>query len=167
MQTTIARLELGGTTAVRGPMPALTGGSERSSAFGSRPRSPPHDLPAKRRKLFGAEVLITMGPFPHSLLSPLDLLMSVLKPALPTFIFSKSFFVILDPVHPYHLRITMESTEDQKSFLAMWGTGGRTIGMRASSGDGVMLDGNDSISSRSSRPFTAQSGAYGRDARSG
>ncbi|KAJ7934083.1 hypothetical protein B0H13DRAFT_1855558 [Mycena leptocephala] len=70
MQTTIARLEFGGTTAVRAPMPAITGCSERSSAFASRPRSPPHDLPAKRRKLFGMEVFITMGPFPHSLLSP-------------------------------------------------------------------------------------------------
>ncbi|KAJ7791165.1 hypothetical protein B0H14DRAFT_3500879 [Mycena olivaceomarginata] len=167
MQTTIARLELGGTTVVRAPMPAITGCSERSSAFASRPRSPPHDLPAKRRKLFGMEVFITMGPFPHSLLSPVDLFMSVLKPALPTFVFSKPFFVILDPVHPYHLHITMESAEDQKSLLAMWGTGGRTIGMRASNGDGVMLDGNDSISSRSSRPFTAQNGPYGRDARSG
>ncbi|KAJ6528875.1 hypothetical protein B0H19DRAFT_1083216 [Mycena capillaripes] len=80
-------------------------------------------------------------------------------------IFTKPFFVMVDPVHPYHLCIALDSAQDMRSLLAMWNTGLRTIGMKESNGDVFDLSANDSISAahaRSSHPLGTQTGAYAR-----
>ncbi|KAJ7846814.1 hypothetical protein B0H13DRAFT_1907562 [Mycena leptocephala] len=132
--TTLVRLELGGSAppapkTARKLAPTSTSDYSGIRPAHSRARSPARDLPAKRAKLQG---FLTMGPFPRSNLDPHDLFMSVLTPALPTFIFTAPFSVILHPVHPYHLRVTLDFTQDMKTLLTMWNTGSRTIGMKAS-----------------------------------
>ncbi|KAJ7867484.1 hypothetical protein B0H14DRAFT_3441698 [Mycena olivaceomarginata] len=101
-----------------------------------RSRSPTLDPPSKRRKFHEGGGFLTVGPFPASQLSPTDLFVSLIDRALPTFHFTDSYSVTLDPVFPYHLRVTLKSAVDVQSLLKAWGTGARTVGMEEMNSDG-------------------------------
>ncbi|KAJ7166621.1 hypothetical protein C8R46DRAFT_1219029 [Mycena filopes] len=158
IQDTLVRLELEGGTAPRhAPRERIT------STSVVRSHSPTPDLPSKRQKGPVPEAYITVGPIAASPLPPLELFESIIS-ALPTFLFTKPFQVVLDPVHPYHLRVAFNSAQDMTSLLAKWNTGKRDMGMVQSDGDGVDFSPrSDSISGvRTQHPRITQNHAFAR-----
>ncbi|KAF7365951.1 hypothetical protein MVEN_00470500 [Mycena venus] len=137
LQDTITRLELGNpapplripirSLGRRGGEQPLTSSTSNTHLSRHRSRSPPMGTSvAKRPKVQG---FLTMGPLPSSPLSPRDFFKSLIAESLPTFNLS-TYEAILDPVYPYHLRITLDSSIDVKALISMWETGSRTIRMQ-------------------------------------
>ncbi|KAJ7177706.1 hypothetical protein C8R46DRAFT_1029308 [Mycena filopes] len=158
IQNTLVRLELEGATAPRhAPRERIT------STSVVRNHSPTPDLPSKRQKGPVPEAYITVGPIAASPLPPLELFESIIS-ALPTFLFTKPFQVVLDPVHAYHLRVAFNSAQDMTSLLVKWNTGKRDMGMVQSDGDGVDFSPrSDSISGvRTQHPRITQNHAFAR-----
>ncbi|KAJ7247942.1 hypothetical protein C8J57DRAFT_1240458 [Mycena rebaudengoi] len=155
MQRTIARLELGSAAplrlpprapdhrlpAARSPSTAPVYRSRSPPALPSRApdhrlltdcsRSPPSQPPSKRTRLADMKAILTMGHLEASNLPPRELFTSLVSGALPSFDLTTVSHVILDPVYPYHLRVTLRSSFDVDNLIAMWDTGSRTTKMRA------------------------------------
>ncbi|KAJ7279700.1 hypothetical protein C8J57DRAFT_1570735 [Mycena rebaudengoi] len=96
-----------------------------------RSRSPAGQPPSKRSRLADIDGTLTMGPLESSNLSPRELLTSLVSGALPSFDLATVSHVMLDPVYPYHLRVTLPSSFAVDNLIAMWNTGSRTTRMRA------------------------------------
>ncbi|KAJ7899642.1 hypothetical protein B0H13DRAFT_2518859 [Mycena leptocephala] len=131
------------------------------------PRPPP---PPKRRKFHESGGFLTVGPFPASKLSPTDLFVSLINGALPTFHFTDSYSVTLDPVFAYHLRVTLKAAADVQSLLKAWGTGARTVGMQEINSDGsndpkphIKRDSQPSASYRGDKSYRGHGSAPGRN----
>ena len=77
-----------------------------------------------------------MGPMGHSTLAPQQLFEQHIVNTLPTFSVSTPYVVHLDPLFPYHLRITLPSVADAMALVAAWGTGFHTVGMKLIDLDG-------------------------------
>ncbi|KAJ7939530.1 hypothetical protein B0H13DRAFT_2300808 [Mycena leptocephala] len=134
-----------------------------------RSRSPTLDPPSKRRKFHEGGGFLTVGPFPASQLSPTDLFVSLVDGALPTFRFTDLYSVTLDPVFPYHLRVTLKSAVDVQSLLKAWGTGARTVGMEEMNSNGsnepkplTKRDSQPSASYRGSKSHRGHNSVHGR-----
>ncbi|KAJ7207723.1 hypothetical protein C8J57DRAFT_1613150 [Mycena rebaudengoi] len=155
MQRTIARLDLGSAAPLRLPARAsdhrIPSAATSSTAPPFHPRSPPalpfrapeHRLPiersrspagqppSKRSRLADIEGTLTMGPLESSNLSPRELFTSLVSGALPSFDLATVSLVMLDPVYPCHLRVTLPSSFAVDNLIAVWNTGSRTTRMRA------------------------------------
>ncbi|KAJ7930346.1 hypothetical protein B0H13DRAFT_2309584 [Mycena leptocephala] len=143
LQAQLTRLELNTPAPLRSSSdsshskaPDLPSVRTRHSFPVLRSRSPTLDPPSKRRKFHEGGGFLTVGLFPASQLSPTNLFVSLIDGALPTFHFTDSYSVTLDPVFPYHLRVTLKSAVDVQSLLKAWGTGARTVGMEEMNSDG-------------------------------
>ncbi|KAJ6533835.1 hypothetical protein B0H10DRAFT_2204681 [Mycena sp. CBHHK59/15] len=142
----------------------------RHSLPALRSRSPTLDLPSKRRKFHESGGFLTVGPFPASQLSLTDLFVSLIDGTLPTFHFTDSYSVSLDPVFPYHLRVTLKAAADVQSLLKAWGTGARTVGMQEMNSDGSndpkphnKRDPQPSASYRGGKSYRGHGSAHGRN----
>ncbi|KAJ7895795.1 hypothetical protein B0H13DRAFT_1885406 [Mycena leptocephala] len=131
--TTLVRLELGGSAPPAPKTARKLAPTSTSDYSGIRPA---HSGPAlrpvtSRRNAQSCKGFSQWVPFHGRIWIPRPLYVCS-HPGLPTFIFTAPFSVILHPVHPYHLRVTLDFTQDMKTLLTMWNTGSRTIGMKAS-----------------------------------
>ncbi|KAJ7938833.1 hypothetical protein B0H13DRAFT_1851412 [Mycena leptocephala] len=111
----------------RSPAPGIRSPAPRIRSPAPRSRSPAiGGSMAKRPKILG---FLTIGPLSNSPLLPRDFFKSLITESLPTFNLS-SYDAILNPDYKYHLRVTLDSSNDMKMLIAMWETGSRTIKMR-------------------------------------
>ncbi|KAJ6623892.1 hypothetical protein B0H10DRAFT_2431157 [Mycena sp. CBHHK59/15] len=117
--------------------------SLNSSSTPPRPSAVPPILKPPTRTLYTHVILcLLFGLVLQRLISPqnglslTDLFVSLIDGTLPTFHFTDSYSVSLDPVFPYHLRVTLKAAADVQSLLKAWGTGARTVGMQEMNSDG-------------------------------
>ncbi|KAJ7278260.1 hypothetical protein C8J57DRAFT_1222117 [Mycena rebaudengoi] len=147
MQRTIAHLELGSAAplhlpphtpdhrlpAARNPStapvyrsrspPALPSHAPDHRLLIDRSHSPLSQPPLKRTRLADMMGILTMGPLEASNLPPHELFTLLVSSALPSFDLTTVSHVILDPVYPYHLCVTLRSSFDVDNLIAMWDTG--------------------------------------------
>ncbi|KAJ7918246.1 hypothetical protein B0H13DRAFT_2321567 [Mycena leptocephala] len=174
LQAQLTRLELHTPAPLRSSShskaPDLHFVRPRHSLPALRSPSPTLDPPPKRRKFHESGGFLTVGPFPASKLSPTDLFVSLINGALPTFHFTDSYSVTLDPVFAYHLRVTLKAAADVQSLLKAWGTGARTVGMQEINSGGsndpkphIKRDAQPSASYRGGKSYRGHGSAPGRN----
>ncbi|KAJ7077520.1 hypothetical protein B0H15DRAFT_1003506 [Mycena belliarum] len=147
MQVTITRLQTTVELASPAPLRARAASPRRrsiapSSSHGpvprtSRSRSPGRSIPAKRQRVEerkhqdrAREGFVIMGPLADSPLIPLQLFESLLATNLPAFALTKPYDAVVDPVHPYHIRVTLDSLKTARDLVDAWSVGNRSVRMR-------------------------------------
>ncbi|KAJ7138350.1 hypothetical protein C8R44DRAFT_976095 [Mycena epipterygia] len=177
MQATITRLTFASPAPLRprSPSPILPRPRSRSpqahlprrqapahAAKVARSRSPTSDAPQKRQRvLHGKEGFLTMGPLRECQLSPLELFEKMVSDTLPTFTLTRPYTVIVDPVYPYHLRVTLDSVREAADLAQAWETGHHAVGVRVMLSDGC----NESASNAGSSGHVQRNGGQGSGAR--
>ncbi|KAJ7101578.1 hypothetical protein B0H15DRAFT_943899 [Mycena belliarum] len=93
----------------------------------SRSRSPGRSIPAKRQRIeerkhqdHAREGFVIMGPLADSPLIPLQLFESLIATNLPAFALTKPYDAVVDPVHPYHIRVTLDSLRTARDLVDAW-----------------------------------------------
>lgn len=128
-------------------------------------------LEDRRRVDHENEGYVTTGPLPSSTLGPLDLFEPLIATNLPTFSQLKPYSASVDPVYPFHIRVTLNSTSEARNLVEAWSTGHRIIGMREMTSDGSQdsisrsADFNESVSHSGHRGRPQGSGSNHRAAR--
>ncbi|KAJ7074849.1 hypothetical protein B0H15DRAFT_868716 [Mycena belliarum] len=143
MQVTITRLQTTVELAspaplrVRAPSPRRSIAPSSSHARTSRSRSPGRLIPAKRPRVEERkhqdrtrEGFVIMGPLSDSPLIPLQLFESLIATNLPAFALTKPYDAVVDPFHPYHIRVTLDSLKTARDLVGAWSVGNRSVGMR-------------------------------------